>query len=460
MFRQILLIVLSFFFLGNSLLFAKDFSDLVKESQQAVVTVIGYDENNKAIKFGTGFFIDTEGHLITNYHVLTDISSANVKAYNSKVYPIKGIVAENKAMDLIKISVVIPKDAYVPLNIGTEMPNIAERIMVIGSPMGLEHTVSEGIISAIRDVATIGTIFQISAPISSGSSGSPVINSDGNVIGVASFQLLKGQNLNFAIPGKYLFILNDLKTIRPISQANDSDRSNIQQKQIRNIKPDFIPQPEEKTEQITLIYLDKGDIIETDGVWEESGMIKFNRHGVEVGYPKSRIKKIEKKEVKREDSDIIKDYVKPKTAKYYEKSKTKIYEVWTDYRKWQGSYNNKKGGPEFIFTHSSEDIQAVSSVDRMTRSNEDIVDTIMSGVKNEISKPKLILSDKRMVNGKVIQCLEIEGMTRGIPVTYFGYFWSGNAGTVELVCVTEQSVFKKNKDDIIELFSGLVIRRD
>jgi tetratricopeptide (TPR) repeat protein len=73
---------------------------------------------------------------------------------------------------------------------------------VYGSPLGLENTVSDGIVSAIRDIPDYGRIIQITAPISPGSSGSPVLNLQGEVIGIATFQMVEGQNLNFAIPSE------------------------------------------------------------------------------------------------------------------------------------------------------------------------------------------------------------------------------------------------------------------
>jgi len=80
--------------------------------------------------------------------------------------------------------------------------------VVLGSPLGLENTVTEGIVSALRLTQEKEDIFQISAPISKGSSGSPVVNMRGEVIGVATFQLINGQNLNFAVPGKYVVDLS------------------------------------------------------------------------------------------------------------------------------------------------------------------------------------------------------------------------------------------------------------
>jgi len=88
------------------------------------------------------------------------------------------------------------KDIAKPLRLSRNFPEIGERVVVIGSPLGLEQTVSEGIVSAIRG---IGRLLQITAPISPGSSGSPVVNMKGEVVGVATLQFTQGQNLNFAV---------------------------------------------------------------------------------------------------------------------------------------------------------------------------------------------------------------------------------------------------------------------
>ena len=73
---------------------------------------------------------------------------------------------------------------------------------MIGNPFGLEGSVSNGIVSAVRDIPTFGRIIQITAPISPGSSGSPVVNMQGQVIGVATLQITGGQSVNFAIPSE------------------------------------------------------------------------------------------------------------------------------------------------------------------------------------------------------------------------------------------------------------------
>ncbi len=95
-----------------------------------------------------------------------------------------------------------PRDLAIPLPIVRAVPQEGESIFVIGNPFGLEGSVSNGIVSAVREISGYGRIIQITASISPGSSGSPVVNMAGQVIGIATLQAAEGQNLNFAIPAE------------------------------------------------------------------------------------------------------------------------------------------------------------------------------------------------------------------------------------------------------------------
>jgi len=96
-----------------------------------------------------------------------------------------------------------------------------------GSPLGLEQTVSEGIVSGVRLFPPVGTFLQITAPISPGSSGSPVLNMKGEVVGIVSFHISKGQNLNFAIPAQYISDLEELKTLKTVFEWNRQKTSRL-----------------------------------------------------------------------------------------------------------------------------------------------------------------------------------------------------------------------------------------
>src|SRR5512136_1436541 len=120
---------------------------LVKKIQPAVATVIAYDIERNIANIGTGFFVNPQGHLITNFHVLAGRYAADVRTAAGKSYRVKAVLAENSAADLLKLEVDIPPGEVSWIPVDDRVPEIAERVVVVGSPMGLEQTVSEGIVS-------------------------------------------------------------------------------------------------------------------------------------------------------------------------------------------------------------------------------------------------------------------------------------------------------------------------
>ena len=176
-----------------------DLKGLVGAIQEAVVTVINYDVDGDIASFGSGFFISESGILLTNLHVLDGAYHAEIRTRDGTRYPVAAVLAKSQVVDLIKVRVDIPADRTAPAIVAGAAASIADRIFVIGSPMGLEQTVSEGIISAVREIPGGAKVLQLTAPISRGSSGGPVVNRQGKVVGIVTFQAAEGQNLNFAI---------------------------------------------------------------------------------------------------------------------------------------------------------------------------------------------------------------------------------------------------------------------
>jgi S1-C subfamily serine protease len=194
---------------------------LIKKIQPAVVTVIGYDAQGKIIRLGSGFFLDGAGHLLTNGHVLAGVAKAEVKTAAGSRYPLTLLVAADRETDLVKLIVQGLKSPPPYLLLTPKQPEVGERVLVVGSPLGLEQTVSDGMVSGIRLLPGRGEILQISAPISAGSSGGPVVNLQGEVIGVATFQLGQGQNLNFAVPARRVQALRDFPP-RPLADRTEA----------------------------------------------------------------------------------------------------------------------------------------------------------------------------------------------------------------------------------------------
>ncbi len=175
---------------------------LIKRIEPSTVIVFAYDDKGEFLCQGSGFFISQNGDIITNYHILERARSAEVKTTDGKIYSVPRIVAVDSQSDIVRISIDIASPYVYPLPLCTTLPEVGERVIVYGSPLGLEKTVSDGIVSAIREVPDYGEVIQITAPVSPGSSGSPVLNMKGEVIGVATLQIVEGQNLNFAIPSE------------------------------------------------------------------------------------------------------------------------------------------------------------------------------------------------------------------------------------------------------------------
>lgn len=189
----------------------EDIAALVKKISPSVISIFAYDETGKLISQGSGFFVTAQGEAITNRHVLEGATWAEIKIAAGKIYPVNLVLAEDAPGDLVRFSVNIPAKKVVPLSVSAVVPSAGEKIIVIGSPFGLEQTVTEGVVSAVRNMPGVGKILQISAPISPGSSGSPVVNLNGEVIGIATLQMVEEKKLNFAVSGERITKLSAAK---------------------------------------------------------------------------------------------------------------------------------------------------------------------------------------------------------------------------------------------------------
>lgn len=201
-----------------------ELTTLVKQVRPSVVTVIAFNADGRAKSQGTAFFISTNGMLVTNYHVIRGAHHTSIKTRNGDQYRIVETVAIEPESDLALIRADVEGALVRPLRLSTALAVAGQRIVVVGSPLGLEETVSEGIVSAVRKVEGFGEIIQITAPISPGSSGSPVINLQGDIVGVATLNLKGGQNLNFAIPSQTIASLVRTGNSSAINQTTRAAR--------------------------------------------------------------------------------------------------------------------------------------------------------------------------------------------------------------------------------------------
>jgi serine protease Do len=195
-FKSVFIIALLLFFListaKTSAAEENQLKEVIKRVMPATVLVVTYDADGKPMQQGRSFFMSNTGEVITNYHVMRGAEKAAIKTPNGGIYNITNIIAEDLTSDLIKMQADIGSNKVNFLTINKTAPEIGDKVVIIGSPIGLESTVSDGIVSAVREVPGFGKIIQTTAPISPGSSGSPVVNMKGEVIGVAIAQMKEG----------------------------------------------------------------------------------------------------------------------------------------------------------------------------------------------------------------------------------------------------------------------------
>ncbi|MBR5496722.1 MAG: trypsin-like peptidase domain-containing protein [Clostridia bacterium] len=166
-------------------------------------------ENNQYVSTGSGFFISDDGQVVTNYHVIDGMYTITVTDYNNNTYKVDEVLAFDADMDIAVLKV----DAVsTPAVLNTDVPETGSDAYTLGSSKGFTDTFSNGIISngsrVVEEYNPNMTYIQTSAPISNGNSGGPLINNKAEVIGINTWGRTDGQNLNFAIPVKYLDALD------------------------------------------------------------------------------------------------------------------------------------------------------------------------------------------------------------------------------------------------------------
>ena len=174
--------------------------EIYNKCSPCVFYVENYDKRGQVVSTGSGFFIDDKGTAVTNYHVIDGASSLKIKIGDTDTYyDVEGVYDYSEERDWAVIKVSGSGFSYLELGDVTTVVGGAT-VYAIGSPLGLQNTISQGLISNVKRELDGVTFIQTSAAISSGSSGGALINKYGEVIGITSAKFSDGENLGLALP--------------------------------------------------------------------------------------------------------------------------------------------------------------------------------------------------------------------------------------------------------------------
>jgi len=192
-------IMISIFLNGNIYGQKLNAEQIYEKVKDAVVVILAYDYSDEPTKQGSGVVLNDKGYVVTNYHVLSGCERIEI-VHGEEIIPYVDIIGIDVEKDILILK--IDEKKFPSVKIGDiKKLKVGQRVYAIGSPMGFENTISEGIISGLRSYNELSKNYiQVTASISHGSSGGAVVNDNGELIGISTLTVSDGQNLNFAIP--------------------------------------------------------------------------------------------------------------------------------------------------------------------------------------------------------------------------------------------------------------------
>jgi S1-C subfamily serine protease len=172
--------------------------EIAAKYADAVVVLESYNDQGQKQSQGSGFIVSDRGEVFTNYHVIRGSARMVARTHDDTSHEVEYITGFTPEHDVAALRIEGASLPFVHLG-SSDGVKAGDHVTVVGAPLGLESTVSDGIISAVRGTNAFH-IFQTSAPISHGSSGGPLFDDYGNVVALAVATIEQGENLNFAVP--------------------------------------------------------------------------------------------------------------------------------------------------------------------------------------------------------------------------------------------------------------------
>lgn len=480
----------------------EDASSVYSKASGSVVMLLTESGKGNRIQ-GTGFLVEggkivTNAHVVSGKSVLIDLGLVKVPATIEKI---------DEQNDLALLIPSMPLDAK-SLKLSNQLPEPGSSVYAIGNPQGLEKTISSGIVSAVRIVEGRQMI-QVTSPLSHGSSGGPILNQEGVVVGVAVSIMENGQNLNFAVPSTILlkFIQsNSAGDARSGSDLITSISDALLAKILREMKIKF---ETKTTEGVTFFVVSNGDnnnfnmlsfgtgVLLKDFFTDVVEMEAVNNWNQNTVMGKAYIDKDRNPNI--EDYLYVGDGVSEQVVKNFisrfpaligkfatalisyrtEKNKAKPavnaarqtrsasasmkldaprgeFAVWIDPTLWSITEKNQKLG-RIDFKHVSNSLFAALISEPVTIPFDELAKSAIKNFREKDPKAEIEEREMRYINGRKMLMMIASATYEGSQIKFIGYYYAGSSGTVQLLAWTTKSLFSTNQARLEEFLNGLVV---
>ena len=491
--------------------------EIARRVSPAVVTIVTPSGS------GSGVIVDARGTVVTNLHVVRGDAEASVRLANGDIYDDVQVVDVDARKDLVVLK--IKAFNLTPAVMGnSDQVSVGDRIFVIGSPRGLQSTLSDGLISAVRDSGEGYRLFQTTAPVSPGSSGGGLFNESGELVGIVVAKRTDAENVNFVLPGNYargllasttMTSLADLARRYPAEAApapgqtgavDPAAKQRLTQRLQQVIAESGLTfakngeswRAEFQATHAKSVYVDVsvyGDLalIQSQTIWTRpltAGQMlellteNFQTDLAKIGLLKDTLVASTEAEIRTLDGPLLKRLVESVAALaddtfggLSEEPDESTYEALDAPSRWRSAttlnLNNGAAALKYDaslwksfgaredmqFKHSNGEIFFRVVAERTGMSYDALETLAVANARNVDTNAKVARKGWRVVNGQKLMVLEIEATASGVPILYYGHYYVGPAGTIQIVGWTAKNLLDEHRSEFESVVSGFQLRR-
>lgn len=458
---------------------------------------------------GSGVVVDPSGVIVTNLHVVRGDNAATIVLSNGDSYDDVSVIDVDERRDIVLLK--IKAFGVTAAKIGnSDRVRVGDRVVLVSSPLGLELTVSEGVVSAQRDSGEGYRMLQTTAAASPGSSGGGLFNMAGELVGIMSTKRMDGENLNFALPFNYVrgliattarMTLGDLAAkypaSGPASGTEETATGNTQTQDLAKIAR-LLEQTGEKIVKESdkswsaafegdhstsiKVFITAGNgialissVVDTKPPTDMATLVALMRLSFDTDFAKVGLDKdqtlfaLTEADVAQLDAPTLKKLIRgvatltDKTVGVLVSGPSATSLTYLEGRmtiEFGGTtWKRSDGTDDYDLTDERGDAYIKVIAERPEIPTDKIADMALDNARKRDPRLKVIRRAARTVNGVRMTTLEFEAVIDQIAMTFYGHYYGGPEGTIQIIAWTSRNLAKEYRPQFEKLVDRFNVRR-